>query len=344
MYYVFMKFSELQISTQVILKVVLVVLILAFLWAIRDILALFLLAAIFASAIDPLADYLHARRIPRAVSVLSIYVIVLGLAVLVVSSIVPTVVLQTRLLAENLPQALSRLEAEYPGLAALIGPESLITLARDFVSGGDGSAVVSRTLGIFNGVFGFVTVLVVSFYLVVADRQGMKELLRPLVPVGRRDQVMNLVVRIQKKMGLWVLGQLLLSLIIFVFTYVGLLLLGVQYALVLALVAGLLEVVPYIGPIIAGVPAFLFALLQSPALALGVIVLYILVQKSESYILVPKIMEKTVGVSPLIILLALLIGFKLAGVVGLLLAVPLASAIVTVIEEFSGSSNAEGHG
>jgi predicted PurR-regulated permease PerM len=336
-----MKFSELEYSTRVIIKIALVVLGAAFLWAVRDVLALFLLALVLASAMDPLADYLHKKKIPRGVSVVAVYLLVMGLAALAISSILPPISAQMQKLALNLPDALARLQSSYPGLASLFGgQEGLSGLVRDVVSGGsEGNTVVSRTLGAFSGFFSFFTVLVVSFYLVVAERKGIKELIRPLVPVSRREQVIHLIEVIQKKMGLWVLGQIILSLAIFVFTYIGLSILGVEYALVLALIAGLLEVVPYIGPIVSAVPAFLFALLQSPALALGVIVLYLLIQKTESYVLVPKIMEKTVGVSPLVVIFALLIGFKLGGIVGLLLAVPLASAIMVVIEEFSGDQS-----
>lgn len=332
-----MKFRELEYSTQVILKVVLVVLSLGFLWAIREIIALFLLAVVIASAMDPLADYLHQKRkIPRGVSVLALYVLVLGLVGVVVSMVAPAVLSQFKLLAENFPDYWLEFQVKYPGMHSLLGNVNAGQLLQGFVGSGDGQSIFSHTLGIFNGVVGFMTVLVVSFYLVVADQNGMKELIRPLVPPARRDQVMLLANKIQRKMGLWLLGQLLLSVSIFVVTYLGLRILGIEYALVLALVAGLLEVIPYIGPIVSAVPAFMFALIQSPALAVGVVVLYILIQKMEGYVLVPKIMQKTVGTSPLVVLLSLLIGLKLAGVVGLLLAVPLAGAVMVLIEEFSG--------
>jgi predicted PurR-regulated permease PerM len=130
-------------------------------------------------------------------------------------------------------------------------------------------------------------------------------------------------------------GQIILSFFIFSLTYIGLSILGIKYALFLALIAGILEVVPYVGPFLSAIPAIFFALIQSPALVVGVIVLYVIIQKTEGYILVPKVMEKTVGTSPLVVLLALLIGFKLAGILGLLLAVPLAGAISIVITELS---------
>jgi predicted PurR-regulated permease PerM len=102
----------------------------------------------------------------------------------------------------------------------------------------------------------------------------------------------------------------------------------------LAVVAGLLEVVPYIGPFISAIPALLIALTQSPALALAVVVLYILLHELEGYVLVPKIMQKTVGTSPLAVLIALLVGFKIAGIVGLIISVPLVAAFTVTIHEF----------
>ncbi len=333
-----MKFAEFEYSTQVILKVVFVVLALAFIWVIREIIAVFLLAVILAAALDPLADYFHKRKVPRAASVFVVYAVVLGLLALIVFSIFPAVSEQAQILGQNIPQYTTALEAQYPFLHGLLADVTSQQLLQGLFGGGESGAVVGGTIGFFNGVFAFVTVLVVSFYLVVADQKGMKELIRPLVPVQYHERAMLLVSRIQKKMGLWVLGQLILSVSIFVLTYIGLRILGIQYALVLALLAGMFEIVPYMGPILSAVPAFLFALVQSPALALGVVVLYIIVQKIEGYALVPKVMHKTVGVSPLVVLLALLIGFKLAGIIGLLLAVPLASAAMVVIQEFTTQS------
>lgn len=332
-----MKFAELEHSTQIILKVVFVVLALAFVWVIREIIALFLLAVVFASAMDPLADYLSKRKIPRAVSVLAVYVLVLGVIGLVVALVMPAVSEQFRLLGAHLPEYLADLQTKYPLTNGLLGDVSGSQIFDSLFGGGSNGTVVSKTVGLFNGVLGFATVLVVSFYLVVADQNGMKELIRPLVPVQHHERAMHLVQQIQKKMGLWVLGQVIISVSIFVLTYVGLSVLGIRYALVLAILAGLFEIIPYIGPIVAAVPAFFFAIIQSPALAVGVVILYIIIQKTEGYILVPKIMQKTVGTSPLVVLLALLIGLKLAGVVGLLLAVPLAGAAMVLIEEFRGT-------
>lgn len=324
---------QLDYSTKVILRVVLIGLVLAFLWMIRDILMILLMSLVLASAMEPMADYLHKKRIPRFASVLGTYLIVIGAAVLIISLITPLVVSQAKVLSQNLPSYLDQIQNEYPNVSAFLGGLDLKTLANHLLSGlTTNTAIFNRTIGFFNGLFAFVTVLVFSFYIVAADR-GMKQLVRDLLPTKHQPLITSLIVKIQNKMGLWVLGQIILSVFIFVLTYIALTLLGVQYALFLALLAGLLEIIPYVGPFLSAIPAVFFALIQNPPLAIGVVLIYILIQKLEGYILVPKVMEKTVGTSPLVVLLALLIGFKLAGILGLLLAVPIAGAITVVIHE-----------
>jgi predicted PurR-regulated permease PerM len=141
---------------------------------------------------------------------------------------------------------------------------------------------------------------------------------------------MQLVNRMQGKIGLWIRGQLILSLIIFSLTFLGLSILGVNYALVLALIAGLTEFVPYLGPTIAAIPAIFLAFTQSPMLALFVLALYYIIQMVENHIIVPKLMQKVVGLNPVISIMVLLVGFKLAGILGAILAIP----VVTIASVF----------
>ncbi len=324
-------------STKTIFKVVLIVLALVFLWLIRDIIMILLLAIILASAMEPLVGYLNIRKVPRVVTVLAVYIILLGLAGLVISLIVPIVASQFTVLAQNLPFYTQQLFDRFPNLHLVLGNANLgDTFNSVFNEATGGHALITRTIGIFNGLFALITVLVVSFYL-VAQQQAMIDFINSVVPPKQQAFTMSLVRKIQRRMGLWVIGQLILSLTIFAMSYIGLTLLGVKYALFLALLAGLLEVVPYIGPFVSAIPAIFFALIQSPALAVAVAVLYVLVQKTEGYFLVPKIMQKTVGTSPLLVLLALLVGFKLAGIFGLLLAVPLVGAITLVVTELTAN-------
>lgn len=335
-----MSYFNIQEHTKVILKVTAVVLSLALLWFIRDIVIVLLMAMVIASAMDPMVEYLHDRKIPRAVSVLTVYILVLAFVGFILYSVVPPVVGEFKVLQSNLPELIADLEARVPAVASLIGNASPVTVVNEIFSFGGGQTVITRTIGIFNGFFAFITVLVLSFYLVAADK-GMKEFVKSFVPRRHADFAVNLVERIQKKMGLWVLGQVILSVAIFLITFVGLSILGVKYALFLALIAGLLEILPYLGPVLAAIPAVLVALIQNPPLAVAVVILYIVIQKTEGYVLVPKVMQRTVGASPLVVLLSLLIGFKLMGILGLLLAVPLVGAITVLIQEFSGHSSAK---
>lgn len=336
-----MRWQDIDTSTKVIFKIVIAFLILAFLWVTRDVIMTLLLAVVLASAMEPLVSYLNEKKIPRVVSVLAVYVLAIGIIVFILTLIVPVVVDQFNILSASLPDYTRQLQQSFPIFDTILGDTNLNDVIRQiFTPAAGGQNVVSRTVGVFNGIFSVITILVVSFYL-VAEQKGMMQFVRSLLPPQHQAFTMQLVDKIQRRMGRWVIGQFILSCAIFILTFVGLSLLGVKYALFLALLAGLLEVIPYIGPIVAAIPAVFFALGQSPALAVAVLILYVIVQKTEGYFLVPKVMERTVGTSPLLVLVSLLVGLKLAGVMGLLLAVPLVSAITLVITELSAKDAAQ---
>ncbi len=139
--------------------------------------------------------------------------------------------------------------------------------------------------------------------------------------------------KMSKKMGEWLRGQLILGLIVALAVYVGLTFLGVKYALVLALMAGVLEVIPYVGPIISLVPALFIGFAQSPVIGVLVVVLYVVIQQVENHILVPKVMQKVTGLNPIISILALLVGLKAGGLAGAILAIPLAMMGVVILED-----------
>ncbi|HYF05858.1 MAG TPA: AI-2E family transporter [Patescibacteria group bacterium] len=332
-----MVFHRLENSTKIILKVLLVVFGLVFLWLVRDIVIILLLSFVLASAMEPLVDYLHIRKIPRALTVFLVYAFVLGVFGFIFSLIIPVVVEQVETLSENLPQYLTDIQQKFPLLQNFLGSGDLVQTIQDFFSTGENeSFVFSQTASLIGGVFTFFTTLVISFYL-VAEEQGMKKFIHTLVPKEYIPGTLSVVMKIQRKMGNWVLGQLVLSIVIFLVTWVSLLILGVPYALFLALLAGCFELIPYIGPTISAVPAIAFAFMKSPTTGILAILLYVAIQKMEGLVLVPKVMEKAVGVSPLVILLALLIGFKLAGIAGLLLAVPMVGILTVFIEEYNSS-------
>ena len=141
-----------------------------------------------------------------------------------------------------------------------------------------------------------------------------------------------IIVAIERKLGAWVIGQLALAVIVGVITYIGLTLLGVEFALSLSIIAGIFEIVPIIGPIISAIPAVLVALTMSPMMALLVAGLFFVVQQLENNIFVPIVMRRAVGIPPIVTILALTIGGKLAGVAGIMLAVPLVVAMQVIFQ------------
>ncbi|OGE81509.1 MAG: hypothetical protein A3E98_02915 [Candidatus Doudnabacteria bacterium RIFCSPHIGHO2_12_FULL_48_11] len=322
---------SIEISTVSILKVLLVLLLVWFLFAIREIVLLFIISIIIASAIDPLADFLHKKRVPRALSVLLVYVLFLGLLGLIVSLLVPPIAEEFKVIAESdfqedFVSKIGIYKDQLGGLGEAI-QNNLRSLA-----GGISGTIFETTKSVFSGLISVITVLAVSFYLTV-EESGMKNFIKHLTPYKHQAYAMKLVNQIQRKIGAWVLGQFILSLVIFGLTFLGLSLLKVEFALVLALIAGLLEIIPYIGPFISVIPAAFFAFLQNPPLALAVIVLYIIIQQLENHVVVPVVMSKSVGLNPVIVILGILIGGSLGGIIGAVIAVPVIAGISVFVSD-----------
>lgn len=329
---------NINISTSTVIKIILIFLLLFFVYLIREVVAVLFVSLVFASAVDPWVDWLHKKKIPRGISILFIYLILFIIISFTVYLIIPPIAQQVAELSANFPRYLEKLISGYSafkeysvqhGILDSI-KDNLGTISSNLQTAAGG--VFSTISGIFGGIFSFFLVLVITFYMVV-EESAIKKLVWSIAPAHHQPYIMQLINRMQRKMGLWLRGQLILSLAIFILTYVGLLVLGVEYALVLALIAGLTEFIPYLGPMIGAVPAVLLAFTQSPMLALFVIILFFVIQQVENNILVPKIMQKTVGLNPIISISVLMIGFKLAGVVGAILAIPVATAISVFIND-----------
>jgi predicted PurR-regulated permease PerM len=179
----------------------------------------------------------------------------------------------------------------------------------------------------------FILIIVLSFYLTVQE-DGVGKFLGIITPIRHEKYVIDLWKRSQKKIGHWMQGQLLLAVIVAVLVYLGLMILGVKNALLLAVLAGLLEVIPVFGPVISAIPAILSAFLDGGiTFALLVVGLYVIIQQFENHLIYPLVVKKVVGVSPIIVILALIIGAKLAGFLGIVLAVPVVSALMEFVED-----------
>lgn len=334
--------DTINISTLTLVKIVLIGLLLCFLWIIRDVLLILLISIIISSAIDPVADYLRQRRIPRLLSVSLVYIFFLGLVALVGFLIVPPLTAQFEAIkgADVYQSFVSKIGVYRESLSHSAIGQSINNGFKDLFNN-IGGTLFATTKGVLTGLVSLITIFVISFYLTV-EENGMKNFVKHLTPQKHQLYVMKLVTKIQRKIGAWLLGQIILSAIIFGLFYIGLSVLNVQYALTLALVAGLLEIIPLIGPFIAGAIAVFFAFLQSPTLAVFVIILWVVTQQLENHIIVPVIMSRSVGLNPVMVILAVLTGVTLGGFVGALIAIPVVSGIsVFVTDIMEGGELAE---
>ena len=334
-----------NVSTGIVLRVILIIILLLFLYLIRNVIIMFLFALIIASAITPAVNVLEKIKIPRVIGTLIIYIIVIGLLAFLISLIVPTVAHDVKNLASNLPQYIEKLSDKFESLKTASSKyQDIISRVQNSLSGigeflkNRSSNLLSTAVGIFGGVFSFLLILVISFYISVL-KKGVQRVLTHLIPIQYRDYILDLWERAQKKLGKWLQGQLFLGLIVGLMVYIGLYFLNVKFALLLAVLAGLLEIFPYIGPVLAGIPAVLIGFLQTPILGLWVFILYFAVQQIENYIIVPLVVGRVVGLNPIVVILALLIGGELGGILGMILAVPLTAVFAEFLRDMIKKKN-----
>jgi len=333
--------QTLEISTGSIFRTIVLVLFFVFLYVLKDVLVVFLFGLIIASAISPFSNWLDQKRFPRLWGVLALFLVVLGLLGLIASLVIPSITADIDQLITTLPTVFEKvsvsLENVQQGAPVYL---DFVSEIQNILSGfssylqQSSQSVVGLVVGIFGGFISFLAVLVISFYLSVT-KKGVESFLESVVPEKYESYVKDLWKRSERKVGLWLQGQLLLALIVGLVVYVGLSLMGIRFALVMGLLAFAFEIVPIVGPILAAIPAIVLAFLQDPALGFWVIVFYVVVQQLENNILVPVVMGKTIGLNPVVVILALLVGANLAGIAGMIIAVPVATIIVEVLDDMA---------
>lgn len=330
--------QHIDISTSTIIRFAAVVLGLGLLYYLREIVGVLLFAVVLASAMEPAIRWLQARRIPRILATLVIFLAILSLIVLAFYLIVPLLSDDFQGFTLTYPVFERQVLREIGGVGNLPfidflreNLRSLLSQPSKYISSFSGG-VISFTSNFFGGLFSLIILVVVSFYL-AAQEKGIEDFIRLIVPLRYESYTVSLWLRSQRKMGKWLRAQLLLGALVGTFIYIGLALLGIKYAIVFAFIAAVLELVPIVGPILSAVPAVLVAFLQSPFLALMVIILYVVVQQLESHVVVPLVMKSTIGISPIAVVISLLVGAKLAGIMGLLLAVPVAAVAIELLND-----------
>lgn len=301
------------------------------LYMVRNILAVLIFAIIIASALEPLISYAEKKKVPRLLSLIAIYLLFFVFFAAFLYIILPLLLDQFREFSQNYAVYFGKLEEVagtitfLPGLSGNVH-ELLSQLTEQIPSF---TSLISYASSIFGGIISFVVVLVVSFYLSLS-RSALDDFLKSVLPPHFEAYIHELWIRAQIKMGRWLQAQILLSFIMALIVGIGLWILGVNYAFLIAVATAVLEIVPFVGPIVAGGLAVILALSQSSILGLWTLIFFIVAQQLENHILVPLLIKKLVGLNPITVILAILVGAKLGGILGILLAVPIAS----VIDEF----------
>jgi predicted PurR-regulated permease PerM len=316
--------QKVEISSKTIIFTVGFILLLSVVWLIKDLIFSLFIAFIIAGALRQPVNFLEKKKIPRSISAFVVYFIFVFIIFYLFALILPPLGREIITLSKNLPNIIIKV---FPTLSSNFNlsflSNNIPSLANEtinFIKSAFSNVIfVSSTL-----FFGFYFILEKNIvYLLLGNFFDDVELSRISLISGRA----------QKRMSSWFWGEIFLMIVVGLLTYIGLSLLGIKYALALAVLSGLLEVIPNLGPIAATLPAFFIGLSQSYVTGLSMIALYFIVQQLENNLIVPIVMKKALGIHPIITLIALIIGGKLAGIMGVILAIPTTIFLETILIE-----------
>ncbi|MEK7638471.1 MAG: AI-2E family transporter [Patescibacteria group bacterium] len=333
--------QKLDVSTSSIFRAILVVLGFVLLYLLSDVVVILLFSIVIASAVSPFVAWFQKFGVPRIISVLALYLMVLGAIAALSSLVLPSVLDELSSMSAYIPKITNQLTTSLdtvqqgaPKYFDFVSEvQNIVEMLAGYLQQFSQSAF-NLAIGAFGGLFSFVAIIVISFYLSVM-KNGIQNFLAAIVPERYEEYIADLWRRVEIKVGLWLQGQMLLALIVGLLVFVGLTLLEVRFALVFAIMAMFLEIVPVAGPVLAAIPAILMAFIQSPTLGLWVLIMWVIIQQAENHLLVPIVLGKTTGLHPIVVILAILIGAQLAGIVGALLGVPVATIIVELLDDMA---------
>ncbi len=328
-----------NITTGTVIKSILLVILFVALFYLQDLVLVILTSVVIASAIEPATKWFVRYRFPRVVAVMVVYLLFFAFLLGFFYFFLPPVLTEMINFLGVLPSYLDTFDSSRPFQESVfLGTQSVVdtfsitnvvTELRALFSNVSESFLATVTF-VFGGVFSFVLIIVFSFYFAMQET-GIDDFLRIISPVKYQKEIISLWKRSQIKIGLWMQGQIILAVIVGMLVYLGLTILGVKYALLLAVIAAMFELIPVFGPILSSIPAIIIGFVDGGATTgLMVMGLYVIIQQFENHLIYPLVVTKVVGVPPLLVIIALLVGAQLAGFLGVILAVPIAA----VIQEF----------
>ncbi len=327
-----------SITSGTVLKTLLIIVAAWLVFTLHSIVLNVIAAIVIASAIEPGVIGLSRRGVPRILAVISIYLLFFASFFTLFYFFFPSVLEDFAAFVSSLPtylDAFGRSDAfdtyanvlGVPTPSELSAADIMANVRSTFDIGGTMDNAFSAFTRIFGGFFSFVMIVVFSFYFAVIET-GVDDFLRIVTPKKHQGYVLDLWRRSQQKIGLWMQGQMLLAIIMGVLVYLGLTILGIKHALLLAVIAAVFEIIPVFGPILAAVPAVMIGFVDGGfGLGMFVIALYAIFQQFENHLIYPLVVTRVVGVPPLLVILALIVGAELAGFLGIILSVPVAATI-----------------
>ena len=330
--------KNLNISWGMLWKLFFMVLLGWLMYLARDVIAALLLAIVISSAFNPVVSFLERKRIPRILGTLLIYLLAIFAFGLIIYTFVPIALSELNNLLVYSSKFLGPLSETFQIDNVIEALKLNLSQVTDLLFSGNISLIdiTSKFLG---GLFFVIAILVLSLYLTLG-RDGVEKFLLAILPSAYETKVLGIYSRVNRKIGKWMTGQLFVSLIVGVVTFLGLWALGVKYSLLLVLLAALLEIIPYVGPIFTGSVAIIIGLSESLSLGLYVFILFVIIQQLENHLLLPVVMRYTTALNPVVILTALLIGGKVFGIIGLILAVPVAVLFQEMFEDWTDRKQA----
>ena len=337
------EYVTISVSTGTIIRIFVAVLVFMGFFYVSDFIIALLVSVVLASTVEMPVRALGRWGVPRTVSVIGIFLILIFAIVAIVLVFIPPLADDLALFIKTLPKILESvrifgkdmgfkdLSLAIADLSRNISKGEILSVLKTSLFGTSG--FFATTSVVIGGIINLALTFVLAIYLAL-EEHGVQKFLRLIVPLNKEDYITDLWERAQKKIGLWMQGQLLLSFLVSLLVYIPMLILGVPYATLLAILAFVGELIPMVGLTLATIPALFLAWTHGGTTLLGVVALiYFIIGQLESHVLVPKVMNKLVGVPSVVVIIAFIIGAKLAGIWGMLLAVPVASILMELADD-----------
>ena len=330
--------EKVDVGTRLLLRAALLAGGIYLLFLLRDVVMVVLFAVLTAAALTPAVNKLREWGLSRTAAVILSYTVLLFGGVALIGVCIPVLFIEIKEFLVNWPRYaeqlgvfLSGFDAYAHNLGFSVDRQALSATFEGSVAEWFGG-FFSTTLNLFQGFIHVIGFFFLALYLSLEEK-GIEKFFLMLTPDEYHTHALSLASRMQGKVSQWLFGQVVLMFIAFVIYYIGLLIIGVPYALAIAFFGGLMEIIPYIGPVLAAIPAIIIGLLYSPGLGLAALIFYLIAHQVEAHIIAPQVMKRSANLNPVVLIIAILVGIELGGPLGVILAVPMTMVLSVFVED-----------